>query len=98
MLASYVRLLRATKLNPAAFTGARGFSSSSSLYTLKTLKQVQSPGPEYSPEDNLAPKSEEIRLRLYQESCIQSVLDNLKEGRKRLGVSLATGSGKTVGR
>ncbi|KAI4204479.1 MAG: hypothetical protein LQ348_001284 [Seirophora lacunosa] len=37
-----------------------------------------------------------IRLRDYQEECIQSVLSYLKKGHKRLGVSLATGSGKTV--
>ncbi len=38
-----------------------------------------------------------IRLRQYQEECIQSVLSHLALGHKRLGVSLATGSGKTVG-
>ncbi|MCJ1240176.1 hypothetical protein MMC14_008176 [Varicellaria rhodocarpa] len=38
----------------------------------------------------------EIRLRDYQEECIQSVLSHLENGHKRLGVSLATGSGKTV--
>ncbi|KAK6957876.1 hypothetical protein Daesc_000665 [Daldinia eschscholtzii] len=37
-----------------------------------------------------------IRLRDYQEECIQSVLTSLKSGHKRLGISLATGSGKTV--
>lgn len=37
-----------------------------------------------------------IRLRDYQEECIQSVLSYLQRGEKRLGVSLATGSGKTV--
>ncbi|KAK5072956.1 putative ATP-dependent helicase IRC3 [Lithohypha guttulata] len=39
---------------------------------------------------------EKLRLREYQEECIQSVLSYLKNGHKRLGVSLATGSGKTV--
>lgn len=38
-----------------------------------------------------------IRLRQYQEECIQAVLSHLGQGHKRLGVSLATGSGKTVG-
>lgn len=38
-----------------------------------------------------------IRLRQYQEECIQSVLTYLEKGHKRLGISLATGSGKTVG-
>ncbi|KAI9874770.1 MAG: hypothetical protein M1830_009300, partial [Pleopsidium flavum] len=37
-----------------------------------------------------------IRLREYQEECIQSVLSYLGKGHKRLGISLATGSGKTV--
>ncbi|KAI9054999.1 hypothetical protein LZ554_002142 [Drepanopeziza brunnea f. sp. 'monogermtubi'] len=37
-----------------------------------------------------------IRLREYQEECIQAVLSHLKQGHKRLGISLATGSGKTV--
>ncbi|KAH6856720.1 P-loop containing nucleoside triphosphate hydrolase protein [Chaetomium sp. MPI-CAGE-AT-0009] len=37
-----------------------------------------------------------IVLRNYQEECIQSVLQSLENGHKRLGVSLATGSGKTV--
>ncbi|KAI1142217.1 P-loop containing nucleoside triphosphate hydrolase protein [Hypoxylon sp. FL0543] len=37
-----------------------------------------------------------IRLRDYQEECIQSVLSSVKHGHKRLGISLATGAGKTV--
>ena len=37
-----------------------------------------------------------IRLRNYQEECIQAVLTHLNDGHKRLGVSLATGSGKTA--
>ncbi|KAH6673596.1 putative mitochondrial ATP-dependent helicase irc3 [Halenospora varia] len=37
-----------------------------------------------------------VKLRQYQEECIQSVLTHLEKGHKRLGVSLATGSGKTV--
>ena len=37
-----------------------------------------------------------VQLREYQEECIQSVLSYLRKGHKRLGISLATGSGKTV--
>ncbi|KAI9372634.1 P-loop containing nucleoside triphosphate hydrolase protein [Aspergillus egyptiacus] len=37
-----------------------------------------------------------IKLRDYQEECIQSVMDHVSKGHKRLGISLATGSGKTV--
>jgi hypothetical protein len=43
-----------------------------------------------------AVREEAIRLREYQEECIQSVLSYLNKGHKRLGISLATGSGKTV--
>ncbi|KAI2619958.1 P-loop containing nucleoside triphosphate hydrolase protein [Hypoxylon sp. NC1633] len=37
-----------------------------------------------------------ILLRDYQEECIQSVLKSLEHGHKRLGISLATGAGKTI--
>ncbi|KAI1323001.1 P-loop containing nucleoside triphosphate hydrolase protein [Xylariaceae sp. FL0255] len=43
-----------------------------------------------------AHSSQPVRLREYQEECIQSVLSSLKQGHKRLGISLATGAGKTV--
>lgn len=35
-------------------------------------------------------------LRPYQEACIQACLKSILEGKRRLGISLATGSGKTV--
>ena len=37
-----------------------------------------------------------IHLRDYQEECIRSVLKYVKDGERRLGISLATGSGKTT--
>ncbi|CAI7613128.1 unnamed protein product [Penicillium manginii] len=42
------------------------------------------------------PGSSSIVLRDYQEECIQSVLEYLDKGHRRLGISLATGAGKTV--
>ncbi|KAJ9131575.1 DEAD/DEAH box helicase [Pleurostoma richardsiae] len=41
-------------------------------------------------------KVHKIVLRNYQEECIQSVLGSLDDGHKRVGISLATGAGKTV--
>lgn len=42
------------------------------------------------------PERSSIVLRDYQEECIQAVLRYANEGHKRLGISLATGAGKTV--
>ncbi|KAL6231916.1 hypothetical protein BDW75DRAFT_30570 [Aspergillus navahoensis] len=42
------------------------------------------------------PEAPAIKLRDYQEECIKSVLDHVAQGHKRLGISLATGAGKTV--
>ncbi|KAH7165504.1 P-loop containing nucleoside triphosphate hydrolase protein [Dactylonectria macrodidyma] len=40
--------------------------------------------------------SSQFQLRDYQQECITSVLESLDRGHKRVGISLATGSGKTV--
>lgn len=37
-----------------------------------------------------------LKLRPYQETCLESCLDALKEGSTKIGVSLPTGAGKTV--
>ncbi|OLL24253.1 putative mitochondrial ATP-dependent helicase irc3 [Neolecta irregularis DAH-3] len=37
-----------------------------------------------------------VKLRPYQEECIEACLSHMEEGKKRLAISLATGSGKTV--
>ncbi|RHZ69918.1 hypothetical protein CDV55_108042 [Aspergillus turcosus] len=70
---------------PLAFHRHGRFSSTSSGPTTE-------PTTEYSRSF----ESPAIVLRDYQEECIQSVLKYLDEGHKRLGISLATGAGKTV--
>src|SRR5436190_1763325 len=52
----------------------------------------------YSSSSSPSKTSDHFQLRSYQEECIQSVLSSLAEGHKRVGVSLATGGGKTVRR
>ncbi|KAK3905701.1 P-loop containing nucleoside triphosphate hydrolase protein [Staphylotrichum tortipilum] len=58
--------------------------------------------PEFQRHDDVDPPearprpTQGIILRAYQEECIQTVLSSLEDGQTRLGVSLATGSGKTV--
>ena len=37
-----------------------------------------------------------LKLRPYQETCLESCLDALKDGSTKIGVSLPTGAGKTV--
>ncbi|KAG4303927.1 hypothetical protein PORY_002671 [Pneumocystis oryctolagi] len=37
-----------------------------------------------------------LHLRPYQEACIKACLEGIQEGKRRLGISLATGSGKTI--
>ncbi|GFF70130.1 putative mitochondrial ATP-dependent helicase irc3 [Aspergillus lentulus] len=54
------------------------------------------PTTEPSTESARSFESPKLVLRDYQEECIQSVLRYLDEGQKRLGISLATGAGKTV--
>ncbi|OJJ47038.1 hypothetical protein ASPZODRAFT_151615 [Penicilliopsis zonata CBS 506.65] len=51
--------------------------------------------PESQPTANI-PASTGVRLRDYQKECIQAVLSYVSQGHKRLGISLATGAGKTV--
>ena len=42
------------------------------------------------------PTAAPIVLRDYQQECIDAVLNHVKQGHRRLAISLATGSGKTV--
>lgn len=58
---------------------------------LRHLRELSTPA--VSDKNNETPK---IQLRPYQEESITSVLTNLAQGSRRLGLSLATGSGKTV--
>ena len=67
-----------------------------SLFRRCLATVTAAPAPEDVTEEVLN-KPAGIKLRQYQEECIQSVLSYLDQGHKRLGISLATGSGKTVG-
>ncbi|KAL6160667.1 putative ATP-dependent helicase IRC3 [Exserohilum turcicum] len=65
-----------------------------------TAPAPASPAPSLSPSPSPPPPPPSppsaVVLREYQEECIQAVLSYLQAGHKRLGASLATGSGKTV--
>ncbi|KAI5814625.1 P-loop containing nucleoside triphosphate hydrolase protein [Pyronema omphalodes] len=47
-------------------------------------------------EEEISPAFTPLKLRSYQEEAIEAVLNGVNEGYRRLGLSLATGSGKTV--
>ncbi|KAL2036537.1 hypothetical protein N7G274_010722 [Stereocaulon virgatum] len=59
------------------------------------IRRLATIAPSPAPELVSAPNAP-VRLREYQEDCVQSILSYIKKGHKRLGISLATGSGKTV--
>jgi ATP-dependent helicase IRC3 len=62
---------------------------------ISKVKLLETQTPSLLPPSPSTP-TPHIKLREYQEECIQAVLSYLDAGHKRLGVSLATGSGKTV--
>jgi ATP-dependent helicase IRC3 len=84
--------LRSTCLHTAIRT-ARRIAHLSTLQFKRTASTVAT-----STTNAFHDVQQPIKLRNYQEECIQSVLAYLQDGKKRLGVSLATGSGKTVRR
>ena len=88
-------LLHVSRICARAVTPTQGLQVQPQRYwrfnsTLATPTSTSTPTPA-DPVDNPG-----IVLRDYQEECIQSVLKYLGEGHKRLGISLATGAGKTV--
>ena len=64
-----------------------------SFASVKASKKTKTPVTAASTDTHEVPK---LQLRDYQEECIDSVLTSLENGHKRVGISLATGSGKTV--
>ena len=60
------------------------------------LEDVDQPEEDVDQPEDPVESQDTIELRAYQEECIQSVLSSLENGHKRVGISLATGSGKTV--
>ncbi|KAI5292162.1 hypothetical protein KEM55_008044, partial [Ascosphaera atra] len=92
----------AARLTTPPFT--RAFASAKTTKTTKTKKAAKSsvakakstPDDTISPSTDAGPPLSKLQLRDYQEECITAVLNSIASGHKRLGVSLATGSGKTV--
>lgn len=89
LLAGRSRRLRCL---PSATT-ARPAPQVSTLRSFASRKSRKSP-PVAPPE--APPQPPAIQLRDYQRECIESVVCAFKEGHKRVGISLATGGGKTV--
>ena len=73
-------------------------SSPVTISTLRTPIRCSLTPPQPLPKQyrKYATAAQTLILRDYQEECIDSVLSALGRGHNRLGVSLATGSGKTV--
>lgn len=88
---SVVKLFRRAPF-PLICSAARYASVASNRKTTRSSSSPPPP-PQSSPPPIAPPK---IVLRAYQEECIQAVISFLEAGHKRLGVSLATGAGKTV--
>lgn len=64
-------------------------------------KFSRGPGPPFAGMRSYATEStqtvvQQVQLRDYQIECIQAVVSAFKNGHKRVGISLATGGGKTV--
>ncbi|KAL2061063.1 hypothetical protein VTL71DRAFT_9115 [Oculimacula yallundae] len=74
---------------------SRGWTRSLRRWSLCSRFFISRPFSTATTANSVAPPLK-IRLREYQEECIQAVLSYLNTGHKRLGISLATGSGKTV--
>ena len=97
LLRRRLELLHVSRICARALTPKRWLQLQPQRYwrfnsTLATPTSTSTPAPAPAdPVDNPG-----IVLRDYQEECIQSVLKYLGEGHKRLGISLATGAGKTV--
>jgi ATP-dependent helicase IRC3 len=72
---------------------------STSVCARRQSTTAAAPPPDVSPPNASTPSdpsSAPLQLREYQKECIQTVLDAIAAGHKRMGISLATGSGKTV--
>ena len=84
-----------TVLPRAAVTRTRLRSYATAVPTGK--ETVPAALPLLLPHDTPAPiVLPSIQLRQYQLDCIDAVLNAFEDGKRQVGVSLATGSGKTV--
>lgn len=81
-----------------AWTGGRNFFRGHALPALGPRGYRKKATAAAQPTQGVQPpvKPEQVTLRKYQLECIQAVVHSFKNGHKRVGVSLATGGGKTV--
>jgi ATP-dependent helicase IRC3 len=66
------------------------------LFSTSAARPARKKATIHAARPSTAGTADPVQLRDYQEECIQSVLASLENGHKRVGISLATGSGKTV--
>lgn len=95
------RLLRLTSACPRRYLRSAGLSALQARVGVRSFasrKTKKTPKAEIRNEtqNNEAPSTPAVQLRDYQRECIESVVSAFKNGHKRVGISLATGGGKTV--
>lgn len=90
-------ILRGLSVVSCTFWGSRPQRAISALHpTFSRGPGPPSTGVRCYATESPQPTVEQVQLRDYQIECIQAVVSAFKNGHKRVGISLATGGGKTV--
>ena len=79
-----------------SFISGKSYFSLLSFKSKRLVKCISSARPVLPLEASLSKLLPPKTPRPYQEECIVSCISHLKEGKRRLAISLPTGSGKTV--